>query len=441
MRTAPPDMLMSELTSAPGQPEGPSTGSSPSSASAVSAGRTPAGRGQAAVLQRAGFSKTSNTTSNNSLARSSSMPSVSPSRLPMRDPVRTTPRANVPVFASTSTRTNTMNSSTSSITTKSKGLQMVGEMRARVRTLEQKLQSRVPRLRMGSVTGRNHDSGSETTASNKENASTAEKEKERSRLKGAESPGWVLIMEDSTPQPKRISRRTDDSRRSADSGGSRSSLEQNRALSPTDALAAPTSFRPGHSTSAPSTSSATSSSGLRRPGSRLSASTDGRSSIGSTISTLSSATTTSRPSTPTFLPVPSSSYRQTTTTTPGASSGSSSGFNGRRSSLGLSAAVPPTPRSRDRPTSVPMGGRPFTSGLDKSQIGAPRAMHSSKELPSLPSAPSPNPLAQSRIGRPVPSAFSRRPVGLSQDDSHAQQPNGNANLKASTRLRAGSFKQ
>jgi hypothetical protein len=69
---------------------------------------------------------------------------------------------------------------------------MVSEMRAKVRSLEQKLQTRVPRLRSGTV-NRTGPGASPNMAAR--------------RQAQPESPGWVLIMEDSPP-PRRVPRRS-----------------------------------------------------------------------------------------------------------------------------------------------------------------------------------------------------------------------------------------
>ncbi|THH30064.1 hypothetical protein EUX98_g4120 [Antrodiella citrinella] len=113
---------------------------------------------QSQLLHRAGFQPPKNSLSTpptsirSPLGRSTSVPSWSgtPSRLPPKTAVphvRPTPiNRNASMMSSTSTVTST--------TTKSRGVQMVSEMRARVKVLEQKIHTRVPRLRMGSVTSR-----------------------------------------------------------------------------------------------------------------------------------------------------------------------------------------------------------------------------------------------------------------------------------------------
>lgn len=80
-------------------------------------------------------------------------------------------------------------SSANSNASKSKGVQMVSEMRARVRNLEQKLHTRVPRLRSGTFDRGSLPRNSPNMAAKKPIA--------------PESPGWVLVMEDSPP-PRRV---------------------------------------------------------------------------------------------------------------------------------------------------------------------------------------------------------------------------------------------
>ena len=101
-------------------------------------------------------------------------PSKNPASLPGRAPrAPTAPRA----------------SATNTNASKSKGVQMVSEMRARVRNLEQKLHSRVPRLRSGTFDHGSLPGNSPNMAAKKPVA--------------PESPGWVLVMEDSPP-PRRV---------------------------------------------------------------------------------------------------------------------------------------------------------------------------------------------------------------------------------------------
>ncbi|KDR85109.1 hypothetical protein GALMADRAFT_83509 [Galerina marginata CBS 339.88] len=317
--------------------------------------------------------------------------------------------------------------STTGSVAKNKGVQMVSEMRARVRNLEQKIHTRVPRLRMASITGRqsfNPNSGSITPitgtsspTSVASNASTAKTSWESHRKsidsrrsndspsenhpkKDGDSSGWVLIMEDS-PSPQK-------------NKGAKP-VKEKRRLSNSIATA-PTAFRPTassiHRSTSPSLSTGSMnplsvSTGLRRPQSRLSGG-------GS-----SSASPIGRPQTPTFLPVPSSSlYSSSSSTTVGmkrsTGPGASNPYNQlKRSSLGKSPAVPvpPLPKNvRERPTTMPPAGyaRPTSDRLSpvESKIlpVLPDDLHSnvtirpSTRMPSSTSGTSL--LSKSRIGRP-----------------------------------------
>ncbi|KXN89916.1 hypothetical protein AN958_04920 [Leucoagaricus sp. SymC.cos] len=230
--------------------------------------------GQSLLLHRAGFSsaKPSNLPSPiSTMTRSTTLPTLSSPRTPMT-------RMPVPSTRTVST------SSASTATTKNKGVQMVSEMRARVRILEQKIHTRVPRLRMASITGRanaavspvnalgsssSSSSGSlATTAktsldsirrsvdSRRSNESDLRKDKARD---AADTSGWVLIMEDS-PSPVKIRERE-------------RQRERRRLSSPTP----PSAYRSGPSNSGstapsptfgkgPSTlTQAAANSGIRRP--------------------------------------------------------------------------------------------------------------------------------------------------------------------------------
>ncbi|KAF7799026.1 hypothetical protein EIP86_010256 [Pleurotus ostreatoroseus] len=276
------------------------------------------------VLQRAGFQPRSALGSGipSPLNRSTTIP---PATTPSRTAPRT-PMARPPITTRNTSYASTTNASTTSTipapSTRSKGVQMVSEMRARVKVLEQKIHTRVPRIRMGSVSNsastsaapsRAGPSGtaSPSASSSKSSLRSASPEKpgalkprrqsldkdgDKTRTPaGDSSSGWVLIMEDS-PTPVRDRTK-----------------EQRRVSGPT----APSAFRPFTSVSSspqsPTESRAPSAlaqsqlpTGIRRPQSRLS---EGRSSISTnaTTSTTSSIPTpVSRPTTPTFLPVPTS---------------------------------------------------------------------------------------------------------------------------------------
>ena len=362
------------------------------------------------ILHRVGFPQTRNgvsTPSNNnsSLARSATHPGLNTSPSRLRTPSSRPTGNRLPSLVATTTSTAGGVPSTAA---RSKGVQMVSEMRARVKILEQKIHTRVPRLRMGSVTSRSaanamppppipakaSPSPAPSTASSSRSArSTDDRSTAKSKLRrqsvdldaearrtpGGDSSGWVLIMEDS-PSPAKDKDK-----------------ERRRTSSPPSA---PTAFRPMSSISvdsppsgssrAPSALSQTAiSTGIRRPQSRLSVSTEGRSSIGTnaTTSTTSSIPTpSSRPSTPTFLPVPSASLYGGNNLK--RSTGPGSGAYGqptvsKRASLGASTARSPTSRSPTQDS--PM----FSTGHSNVTVRQHKG----------PAIPAPN-LGQSRIGKP-----------------------------------------
>lgn len=319
-------------------------------------------------------------------------------------------------------------SSTGSIA-KNKGVQMVSEMRARVRNLEQKIHTSVPRLRMPSITARPSSgfgsgfttptTGISSASSAASNSSTAKTSLESQRksvdsrrsndserennVKGGrgigDSSGWVLIMEDSpSPQKDKEVKRL---------------KEKRRVSNPP----APTAFRPTASTikRVPSPSLSTGpmnslavSTGLRRPQSRLSG-------VGG-----SATSSGSRPQTPTLLPLPSSSlYGLKKSTGPSASNSYNNQL--KRSSLGKPTMSPPPPLPtvhRERPTTMPPVGYTTT-------ISEPSVQNENKALPTLPDslsnvtirpssrAPSSasSVLSKSRIGRPSREGISGRKSG------------------------------
>ncbi|KAJ7631093.1 hypothetical protein FB45DRAFT_917483 [Roridomyces roridus] len=349
----PPDLQLEDLT--------------PSSDSLPSVDTTPRGKAQSALVNRSGagpFKSNIATPSGSSgIARSTTIPHYGMSP---RSPHRPPAARNVSTMST---------STTSSTTSRSKGVQMVSEMRARVRNLEQKIHTRVPRLRMGSLTGKPNANG--LAASTMTNGSNSVKPPAK-----GDSAGWVLIMEDSPSPPK------------AKPG------ERRRASSPLGMIA----FKPAASTSAatppappkpnPLNQSTYPASGLRRPQSRLSG--------GSTTTSIpSSASSSSRPETPTFLPIPTGGlYAHSSTagasglkrsTVPSAPNPYS-----KRSSLGTSTGKPPPPEPRERPTTMPP--LPRNSGVGKvlPQLPASHANVTVRAPRSLPVSV----LSQSRIGRP-----------------------------------------
>lgn len=315
---------------------------------------------------------------------------------------------------------------------KSRGVQMVSEMRARVKNLEQRIHTRVPRLRMGSNAGRQGPntlglstitppSGNTTTSlasrSGAQRMTTFDSKLGRPDFQrhsvdasppksGATTPdpntsGWVLIMDD-TPSPAKDTEK-----------------ERRRVSSPS----IPGSFRSGIPTS---TSSPTfyrpnplpqSMMNSRRPQSRLSGESQ---STTATISTI--PTPSSRPTTPTFLPVPTSSlYANGTIPAIGLKRSTGPGVvakgQQKRGSLGFRNTGSPTSsenesRARDRPVSYnSKAERQTTKTLPHfSPPDANVTIRASSRIPS--SASSTSILMQSRIGRPAGVTSGRRSVGL-----------------------------
>jgi hypothetical protein len=403
---------------------------SPSTESLPSVNTTPKGLSnfgaQSALLQRAGFqpqkSHLATPAISSGVTRSSTLPSMySPSTSNPRTPGLRPPTARQPSQMSTT--------STTSTTSKNKGVQMVSEMRARVRNLEQKIHTRVPRLRIGSITTRpNANSPAPFTITNTSASSSsssikssiysnrrsndsrrsdgAEPNKKKSNA-GGESSGWVLIMEDSPSPPKENER------------------ERRRLSSPS----APTAFRPGVSTSIPAPalgpgklsnlSQSTMNTGIRRPQSRLSAGSL------STTTTSSIPTPVSRPATPTYLPIPTSSLYAHPATAGLTGLKRSAGLNGsnpysqtKRSSLGSNATGRLLSDSERPITMIPPARPPSGASSSSSR----NSFESSKALPQLPGLHSnitvrpasklpsgtASLLAQSRIGRPSSGGFSGR---------------------------------
>ncbi|KAJ7181781.1 hypothetical protein C8R43DRAFT_281291 [Mycena crocata] len=407
---APADLQLEDLS--------PSTDSLPSVDNT-----TPRAKAQSALINHSGAapykSSTSTPPGSSGIARSSTLPSLYSSS--PRSPNYRPPAARNPSTMSTN--------STSSTTSKNKGVQMVSEMRARVRNLEQKIHTRVPRLRMGSITGRTPNALAASTMTNGSTAPAPAKpsvraswesltstrrsvdqpkrstESETDKSKKRDSAGWVLIMEDSPSPPKP------------------KSGERRRASSPLGMIP----FRPAASTSAVSNAAATTTTnksnplfqstmptgGLKRPQSRLSGGS-------ATISIpSSSSSSSSRPATPTFLPIPSGGLYAHSSTAGASGLKRSTGpsapnpYSSKRSSLGVlsasTTAMPPPPEPRDRPTTMPPPPRP--SGTSSSLASA-KYGESGKSLPQIPGAhanvtirapkagPASSLLSQSRIGRP-----------------------------------------
>ncbi|KAH7931114.1 hypothetical protein BV22DRAFT_1077896 [Leucogyrophana mollusca] len=416
----PPDLQLSELSCLDVKSNIPVSRPPSTSLSSTS--------GQSILLQRAGFQPSKVNPANStpsSITRSSTLPSLSASsRIPPRTPI---PRPNF--------TTNSPSSSSVVIpatASRSKGVQMVSEMRARVRNLEQKIHTRVPRLRMGSNAARQNanalaastmaaasTSSSISTLAPK-NPVTRSNTSDQKLLRvspqrhssdtetkkvvstpAADTSGWVLIMDDS-PSPNK----------DADK-------ERRRVSSPS----APSAFRRGVAPSAssptfskPSSFQQSTIGNNHRPQSRLSGA-----SLSTTATISSIPTPSSRPATPTFLPVPTSSlYAHSGTagvTGFKRSTGPGTGAYAqpKRSSLGSSNAGSPTPSEsefhpRDRPVSY--NAKPDRQNDGRTLPHLPQlhtnvTVRGSSRLPS--SSSSASILSQSRIGRPP---ASRKSGGL-----------------------------
>ncbi|EDR15644.1 uncharacterized protein LACBIDRAFT_300766 [Laccaria bicolor S238N-H82] len=422
LKTAPPaDLELADLS--------PSSDSVNSMYSTPKA--TPSSRStfQSTLFQRASFQQNKNSPlqplKTSDISRSITLPSMySPSTSTSNSTSR------VPTTRGTPLRTISTNSAITGTSSKNKGVQMVSEMRARVKNLEQKIHTRVPRLRMASITGRANTMApspipvSASSSSSVSNASTAKTSWESQRksvdsrrsqdseaelqsrkdVKG-DSSGWVLIMEDSpSPQHNKEKDRQKDRR---------------RLSSPT----APTAFRPTASTNGrpPSPSLSTgrpgslaqtvASTGLRRPQSRLSAN--------SLSAAASSPTTASRPATPTFLPVPSGSSLYAPSSGLGLKRSTGPGapnpYNQlKRSSLGQSTNAPSS-TERERPTTMPplprLGSNPTKPAKeDVKALPDFLGLHTNITMrpPKLPTSSGNAALSKSRIGRPSSTGLSGR---------------------------------
>jgi nuclear distribution protein NudE len=319
---------------------------------------------------------------------------------------------------------------------------MVSEMRAKVKNLEQKIHTRVPRLRMGSMsrpnpslTTSNTKSSGLSSAGSSQSIKSPTDERSRSSLLGrratdndenkrtpANSSGWVLIMEDSPSptKPKDRDYRRASSPPSAAGFHAYASLGDPHQL---DSLGTP---------DVPSKS--VQSSSLRRPQSRLSTSTEGRSSVSTTATVSSIPTPVSRPATPTFIPLPSSGLyaHPSTAGTTGLKRPSGPGFGGayfKRSSLGSTTGDSPTSGSvsdsgishRALSTSTSYATPSSTSSSRKDSLvgkSLPQIPHSNVTVRSHSKLPAPTgpPLSQSRIGRPNFGLSGRRSAGADLSD-------------------------
>ncbi|KAG1826062.1 uncharacterized protein BJ212DRAFT_1259763 [Suillus subaureus] len=394
----PPDLELSDLSS--NEKSSIPTPTRPPSTAASS------NYGQSVLLQRAGFQlskRNPDTSSPSSMTRSSTLPTLAASRNSPRTPVLVPRPAAVTASSSVSNIT-----AVPMMASRSKGVQMVSEMRARVKNLEQKIHTRVPRLRMGSNAGRQGATIS-TMASTSTISSTLSSKSTFTRsvmpdsklgkptpqrlgvdtalAGGATTPnpnnsGWVLIMDDTTPSPNKDAEE-----------------EHRRSSSPSP----PSAFHRGVPSSAsspifskPSQFGQSTMTHSRRPQSRLSGA-----SLSTTATMSSIPTPSSRPATPTFLPIPISrpgvtGYKKST----GLGAGPYGGPP-KRSSIGSSNAGSPTPssdsefRPRERPFSYNGKVQNDLKSLPHSNV----TVRASSRIPS--SASSVSILSQSKIGRPA----------------------------------------
>jgi hypothetical protein len=391
--------------------------------------------GQSILLQRARFPlhrhKMTTPQTPVTLSRSTTLPSLSAgSRIPPRTVANhTTSRP------TGSTAPTTANGAVPN-TSKSRGVQMVSEMRAKVKNLEQKIHTRVPRLRMGSMSRPSPVAvvpSSNSKSSNLSSAGSGQSirspdDRPRSSLLGrrnadvdetkrtpAGNSGWVLIMEDSPSPTKPKSKER----------------EYRRASSPPSAAGLPAlaslanSIQSG-SLGTPDMSHNAQSSGLRRPQSRLSTSTEGRSSISTTATVSSIPTPVSRPATPTFIPVPSSGLyaHPSTAGATGLKRPNGPSFGGaylKRSSLSSTPG--------DSPPSASLSDSGISRSAASHAAASPTSItstppFSAKPLPPFPHpnitvrglSKLPTPSTQSRIGRPSLGASGRRSTGADSSD-------------------------
>lgn len=425
----PPDLELSDLSS--NEKSSIPTPTRPPSTAASSS------HGQSVLLQRAGFQLSKhnpNTSSPSSMTRSSTLPTLAASRNSPRTPVLVPRPAAVTASSSVSNIT-----AIPMMASRSKGVQMVSEMRARVRNLEQKIHTRVPRLRMGSNAGRQGATistmASTSTISSLSSKSTFTRsvipdhklgKPTPQRLgvdtvlaSGATTPnpdnsGWVLIMDDTTPSPNKDTEK-----------------EHRRSSSPS----APSAFRRGVPSSAsspifskPSQFGQSTMTHSRRPQSRLSGA-----SLSTTATMSSIPTPSSRPATPTFLPIPISrpgvtGYKKSTGPGIGPNGGPYS--QPKRSSIGSSNAGSPTPssdsefRPRERPFSYNGKVQSDLKSLPQLPLSHSNVtVRASSRIPS--SASSASILSHSRIGRPAGITGARKSGGLElpgQDNGSFLEP-------------------
>lgn len=413
--------------------------------------------GQSVLLQRAGFSlsryKTTSLQTPTSLTRSTTLPSLS---TPSRILPRTTANRSASQGIGSSTASTTASSSSATTTSKNRGVQMVSEMRAKVKNLEQKIHTRVPRLRMGSTSRPNIPAITVPTSTSKSTSLSSAgsgqsmhikspDERTRSSLLGrhaaendeskrtpaGNSSGWVLIMEDS-PSPTKPKDR--DHRRISSPSPATGSHAFASLTSPTQSGSSGTPDVPSQNAQP---------SGLKRPQSRLSTSTEGRSSVSTTATVSSIPTPTSRPATPTFIPLPSAGLyaHPSTAGATGLKRPNGPNFGGayfKRSSLGSNTGESPINtgfisdsgiprRELSSPASFTAGSptasstpprRESPSGKPLSQI--PHSNVTVRSHSKLPAPTVPSSLSQSRIRRPSFGLSGRRSAGGEVSDAESR---------------------
>ena len=355
------------------------------------------------------------------MTRSQTVSTFSPSRLPTSAP-RPAPRLTAAASAAST-------SSTTGVVAKSRGVQMVSEMRARVRNLEQRLHTRVPRLRMGSISGRKAEAAAAiaTMESAKMNSPPEFKTPEgpRSKFKRrsvdvdnerklstpnkvGDTSGWVLIMEENmTPSPTKD--REKERRRITSPNSSPFSISTIKTHRPTSLMTSSSSMVDGNINPRI---------GYRRSQSRVSG--DGRDST-STVSTTSTLPTpTSRPTSPSFLPMPASGSYGTN-------------LPSLRRSVGPGTKKPSLSQSTSS-----IHGSPSSFLTPPNSFRDKLATVSNKSLPTPPAAlrasrSPPVSLDQSRIGRPPSATVSSGRSSAGSDKSGSREKgrirSGSANGK------------
>jgi hypothetical protein len=320
-------------------------------------------------------------------------PPYSQSTLPKRNPLPYPIPTDRPSFPKGSTA-----SLVPSVTSKSKGVQMVSEMRTRVRNLELKIHSRLPRIRLGSVSRSAAPSPIRQASPSKLDKTTRAtptlKDGRRSieprDRKGAESPGWVLIMEES-PQKETAA---DQKRR-------------RRLSSPQ----APSAFRePLADDFAPKNISTNTAPpgplSKQRPVSTMSLSTQL-----AAVGTKTAKPSGPRPTTPTFLPVPTRAYPD-----PGSST---TGEPRRRTSLDRSTFAK---SNFTKSTAGVPARRQSAEGTSNRRASAGRGIAASRS--SLPGGPQ----TTERMSLETPEPHSRPE---SRSSAHSRLSTGNSILTKS----------